>query len=338
MVWYNSPFYNKNLVNIYEAIRYYDSDFVIPSNKSWNDILLGDSSMVFYEQWLNPIFFEIPSEFFKILFFYDIYPIKMLFWNRLFLLSSSLITFILVFISYFLYSRSHQKTHDPDSLDNNHKSKKVFISIVLISIVLYILIISMGFIKKRFLYPILPLLVAPLIYSLNNLMTFILNKIKIISEKYSLKIGNFFSTKHQKSFFFLVLIMSPFIFFQFSASFHTISWQHENERVEFKITGEFLNDRIEENDIIVVRKQNYLYYMKFCRYRSYPSTNNLTQFFNELRSTDYLIVAERMEVQFRPDLGFLLNTSSEIIPNYINPIFQYNKTNRKIVIYEVLPN
>ena len=133
--------------------------------------------------------------------------------------------------------------------------------------------------------------------------------------------------------------MSLFVSFQFTTTTASLPYSREiEEKLEYKIAGDFLKDRVNANDIVIMQKYNYLYYIGDCVPGDYPSVSLSaeTTFKNIMEmNAKYLIYSERIEAKGRAHLNLLFDPSDENIPEEFVLIFQYNKTGKRIVIYEI---
>ena len=189
----------------------------------------------------------------------------------------------------------------------------------------------------RYIFPIIPLLIAPLIF----LIIILLEKLGKFLTKVFLKIKksdkkHFFNKKKISQYTSIVLI--TIVSFQFIVSINSASYQNSIEKVEYKVAGKYLRDMVEEDDVLALFRLNYIYYIGDLGYEiiRFPASDNLSYFFSFIKFADYIIICERIEVYQRPDLEFLLNSSHEDVPNYFNVIYTNNMTDRRIVIYEIL--
>lgn len=327
--WNGTPFFNKQYDNVYRAIQLYNNvsweHITIPDELSWGWIFFGSESNIFYQQVIYSFIYEFPKLITKFLFAAT--PIYSILSNNLFLIISYLV-FSFIFIGYYFKFRKEKKI-----LKNNAASKILIIPLL---IFFYLLIISMGFARMRFLYPIIPLLIAPLIYliieflkSLIDLIIKIMLKIKRFkktSEKYL--------TEEKTSILIYIIITTPIIF-QFIFTLDNVKSDNMSELIEFKIAGVYLQDKVQPDDILIARKFNYLYYIGKGRIQGIPGYN-LSEFYLGIQSVNFVIICERLEAKKLPFLKSLLDPSYPSIPAFLKCIFFYNQTGRRITIYEII--
>ncbi|MFX1391995.1 MAG: glycosyltransferase family 39 protein [Promethearchaeota archaeon] len=362
-LWWGSPFYNDQIFNIHKAMKIYEDSESYHYNKeeaSWFWFFFGPEAPLFYEQWFYSFFiefprlfvinFEFPFDIGRILFnlilalIFIIYSIKYkkdqdISKNK-FLFITFLVTFffIIIFIGFlgliffffliliiFIYYTEFKKR----KANPHHEFLFIFFFLIF-----YLLIISMGFAELRFLFPILPFLIAPLIFIVLKLLDFFLRNIVLVFEKLNKFNKNFLRDKRIS--YCISIIIAIFFVFQLISSYDRVILYKKIERVEYRIAGEFLRDKIDENDKIIGNKKNYRYYIGKGVILNVPNAENINQFFLDIQSADYLIICEALEVFSYPELDFLLNTSSVDIPDFLIPIYNYEKPGRRIVIYEIL--
>lgn len=140
----------------------------------------------------------------------------------------------------------------------------------------------------------------------------------------------------------LQLILTMYILGQFVVANVIVESKFESEFVEYKIAGEFLKNKITPDDTIYLYNRNYLYYMgeplpKCMRFPyAFDVEGGIPEIILSMKNASYIIISERIEVHHKRYLRFLLNPQDESIPDFLEPIFIYNVTNRKIVIYQVV--
>ena len=142
----------------------------------------------------------------------------------------------------------------------------------------------------------------------------------------------FFNSKKISIYISFILIL--WLAAQLFITLQTVNWHHNNERVEFRIAGEYLKGEINPNNTITYRKRNYEYYIGKGNFVKLPDRENITRFFQEIEAIDYLIISKRIEVQFSPELKFLLDPFDDNIPDFLVPVFIYNVSTKRIVIYK----
>lgn len=326
-IWHGTPFFNDNIRNVYISMQRYSGSYSSsqPFPKlSWGWIFFGSESNVFYLQLIYSLFIEYPVLFLQYLFYYNIPVI-----NRFYELDSLIIVLswallICVFIGFYLNFKTKQKERkNSSSLQNLFP---IFIIIV------FFILASMGFALFRFLYPILPLLIAPLIF----IVIFVLNHVFKLLQKFRLKIRKLNNKVIRKELIskfismFLILLLSV----QFFGTIVDIAFDRD-EAVEYKIAGEFLKEKVNDEDIIIAGFRNYLYYIGKGNIIGLPDSTDINKFFIEIQYADYLIICKRIEVAYANELNFLLNVTDSKIPGYLNPIFIYNETGKAIVIYNI---
>ena len=194
----------------------------------------------------------------------------------------------------------------------------------------------MGFAEMRFLYPIIPLLIAPLIYLIIELLKSLIDLII----KIMLKIKRFkktsekYLTKEKTSILIYIIITTPIIS-QSIFTFDNVKSDSMSELIEYKIAGEYLRDKVQPDDILIARKLNYLYYIGKGSIQGIPGYN-LSEFYSGIQSVNFIIICERIEVRRLTFLELLLDPLDPSIPAYLKCIFSYNETRRRITIYEII--
>ena len=327
--WNGTPFFNKQYENVYRAIQLYSNvsweHITIPDELSWGWIFFGSESNIFYQQVIYSFIYEFPKLITKFLFAAS--PIYSILSDNLYLIISYIV-FSLIFIGYYFKFRKEKK-----KLKNNATSKILIIPLL---IFFYLLIISMGFAEMRFLYPIIPLLIAPLIYLIIELLKSLIDLII----KIMLKIKRFKKTSEkylaeEKTSILIYIIITAPIIFQLNFTLYEVKSDKMSELIEFKIAGVYLQDKVQPDDILIARKQNYLYYIGKGSIQGIPGYN-LSEFYLGIQSVNFVIICERIEVRRLPFLELLLDPLDPSIPAYLKCIFSYNETGRRIAIYEII--
>jgi len=326
-IWHGTPFFNDNIKNVYISMQRYSGSYSASQplpDVSWGWIFFGPESNIFYLQLIYSLFIEYPVLFLRYLFYYDIPIINRFYGLDLLIIVLSWALLICVFISFYLNFKTKQKERKDSS-----SSKNLFPILI---IIIFFIFTSIGFARFRFLYPILPLLIAPLIF----IVIFVLNYIFKLLQKLRLKIRKLNNKAIRKELIskiislFLILLLSV----QFLGSTIDIVL-HRDEAVEYKIVGEFLKEKVNDDDIIIARFRNYLYYIGKGNIPGLPDSRDINNFFIEIQYADYLIICKRIEVAYQNELNFLLNITDSNIPEYLDPIFTYNETGKAIVIYNI---
>ncbi len=328
-IWYGNPLYNDNLGNVYASIAYY-FNIPIPDEFSWLELFFGpETAPLFYMTVMYSIFIEIPGNLFILLFYYKIPflpAISEFFEPSLRNSVLALLVLLLVLIGFIIHYKSEK---------SKQKTKYIFTSLFYIhfSIIIYVLWISMGKFQTRFIFPIIPFIIAYLIYLLISTVDIIFLFLKKIFLKFFSSIKTTNKRFLEKSFFVLFII---YAIFQFSIGIFIINGSYQNELVEYKIAGDFLKDKVSPEDKIAMVRKNYIYYIENIQYSDYPSSENKTQFFRDLEDygVTYMIISVRNDLNYRPDLRFLIDPYSEYIPDNVNLLFISNSTPNKIVIYK----
>lgn len=242
----------------------------------------------------------------------------------------SLIITALAIISFSIYFRGNNKLK---------KEKMIFTNRFLAQVIIlaYIFFISMGFFKSRFIIPIISLMVASLIYLIFIIFHVISRIIKYILVK--IKSGEKSKVKSEKEkLWILTIILSVLMAFQFIIASSSVRYYYNEELVEFQIAGNVLSNKVNPDDIILMHDYNYIYYIGECIPHKYPFGDK-SLILSEIKSLNasYVIFSERIEVypSHRPDLIFLLDPLDLEINEVMTPLFVYNVTNRKMVIYQV---
>jgi len=332
-IWFDTPFLIGATTNIYKGMHFDWRSLGVPEELSWSWFLFGPESDLFYQNLIKSFFKRNPFIFAKYLIFYYVDPIETIFNMSIIISIISILLFTSVFIGYFISYKIHKK-EIKNSKWTFFYTTEFYIFIV---ILLYWLVISLAVIKMRYLFPIIPLLIAPLIFliiklleKLGKFLTKVFLKIKKSDKKH------FYNKKKISQYTSIVLI--TIVSLQFIVSINSASYQNSMEKVEYKVAGEKLRDMVEKDDVLALFHMNYIYYIGDLGYDiiRFPASDNLSYFFSFIKFADYIVICERIEAYKRPDLEFLLNASHEDVPNYFNVIYTNNKTDRRIVIYEIL--
>lgn len=355
LIWYGNPIKNNNIENIYQGIRHYTGYYDYPDEISFIDIFFGpETSPYFYLHWINAIlaifhdflyfliynkipFFPIISEFFNIKFKYTSNTKGHLYAHSPIFLITSIVIFFLVFVGYLVHYK----------IENKKDKKKFIFSInffVPLILIIYLFFVSLGWSDLRFILPILPLMLAPLIYLLISIFTIISKLfrrfIKINKKRYNE--NHTFQMRIKRKSQLLQLILTMYILGQFVVANVIVESKFESEFVEYKIAGEFLKNKITPDDTIYLYNINYLYYLgePLPKYMKFPYAfdveGGIPEIILSMKNASYIIISERIEVHHKQYLKFLLNPQDESIPDFLEPIFIYNVTNREIVIYQVV--
>ncbi len=353
---FGNPFRNDNIENFYDAIfyfykykfsnlfgasaSYYPEEPPNYTKASWIDLLVGpETSPLFYHSVSLKFLIGFPSILFEKLFYYKFpAPISSLI-NPIFHPSplSFFIATLFVIITIFGYSYNYILKEKP----NNKRylmSKSFFGQLILIT---FLLFASMGFLEFRFLIPVIPFIMGSFIFvliqfinALKVLITKIIHRKKGIGDTIKL------FRKNEKVMVASVLILSLFVGMQLTITTASLPYSRETEEiVEYKIAGDFLKERVSANDIVIMQKYNYLYYIGDCIAGDYPAANLLAETaFEQIleMNAQYLIYSERIEGYLLVNLNLLYNPSNENIPEEFELIFQNNETGKRIVIYEIL--
>ncbi|KKN50699.1 hypothetical protein LCGC14_0630080 [marine sediment metagenome] len=129
------------------------------------------------------------------------------------------------------------------------------------------------------------------------------------------------------------LISTPIIF-QFYFTFNKIEYEYKSQKIEFRIAGEFLQNKVHPDDIIIAVNRNYLYYIGIGSIQG-VNVKTLDDFFLVVQSVNFTIICERIEVERVPFLNLLLDPLDPMIPAFLKCIFSYYDTGRRILIYEI---
>ena len=188
----------------------------------------------------------------------------------------------------------------------------------------------------RFLFPIIPLLIAPLIYLIIEFLKSLIDLIIKIVLKFKRfnKTSKKYIVEEKTSILIYIIITTPIIF-QIYFTFDEVKSDKMSEFIEFKIVGEYLQDKVQPDDILIARKQNYLYYIGKGSIHGIPGYN-LSDVYLGIRSANFIIICERIEVRRRPFLELLLDHLDPSIPAFLKCIFSYNETGRRIAVYEII--
>ncbi len=281
-VWYGSPFFNDQIYNVYDAMYSGTSSASVdyPSELSWTWILFGHERWIFFRSIISSFFIEFPLQLKTFLLSILIAPIQdLLFSNTILNILISLTLFFLVFLGYYLNSKEKKKkTHS-----------NLFIPIL---IIIYLFIISMGYSYMRFLFPIISLLVASIIFIIMKFTTYFLNLLRYRIFKFK-KFNSKFSKLYRKERIeiYMSVIFSTIVIGQLFFSFNSIIIFNNTDRKEYKIAGEFLKDFIDSNEKILSRKRNYEYYLGKGDFIGLPDSSNLTIFLLAVKPYNYLILS-----------------------------------------------
>lgn len=326
-IWYGSPFYNDQIYNVYKAMHSGTSGASVEysGELSWTWILFGPEKWIFFQSIISSFFIEFPIQFKTFLLSIFIAPIQDLLISNIILnILISLTLFFLVFLGYYLNFKEK----------NKNTSYNLFVPFL---IIIYLFISSMGYSFMRFLFPIISLLVASIIFIIMKSIIYFLNLLRYMIFKFK-KLKSKFSKLFRKEriAIYTSLIFSTIVIGQLFFTFNKVIIHNNTDRIEYKIVGEFLKDIIDSDEKILSRKRNYEYYLGKGDFIGLPDSSNVTIFLLGVKSYDYLIISERIEILYRPELEFLLDPFNEDIPMYLESIFLFNETGRRIIIYRIV--
>lgn len=331
LIWFGNPLHNDNLGNVYASIAYY-FNIPVPNEFSWWELFFDpEIAPYFYLTVCYSLFLEIPLNLSIYLFYYKIpfLPLISEFFEAEFLITmGGLLVLLIVLIGIFIHYKTQKR---------KHQIKYILTPLFYIhlSIIIYLLWISMGKFQTRFIFPIIPFIIAYLIYEIICTIEAIYSFLKKIIV---MCISRNKSKKPQKEYpleKMFILLFIIYVIFQSSIALFTITGSYQNELIEYKIAGDFLRDKISTEDKVAMVRKNYIYYIGDCQYSDYPSSENKTQFFMDLEEfqVTLMIISVRNDLHYRPDLWFLIDPYNEFIPENVNLLYIKNDTVNKIAIY-----
>ncbi len=203
----------------------------------------------------------------------------------------------------------------------------------------YLSLVTMAYTWERYLLPLMSIFCIMVAFCIYEIIP------QTFSTNHILKMTSFNVP-------FRTLIVTVLIFFSIGKSYGKVnSFIHEQDLVEYKVAGEWLSNKITEDDWLMLMEPMTAWYAGTANYVKYPADNtvpfedavrtreqNTYFFFQETLTTkiitdvDYLVYDEWWWSRLFP---FLSTDEGPILPENFKPVFTTSGARTRIVIYKI---